>query len=127
MEYQDFELSWKLYSKACEPAQLLDLHMLDKISSCTSSNASDERKRQGFWQLIPSHMDFRVLHNMVPTISGTDWNVNLPWLSYKPGIDGGGHHTVSAAAFIAKSEWSTQAPLIRPRRIRFSTWSAIAM
>ncbi|GAQ05007.1 hypothetical protein ALT_2328 [Aspergillus lentulus] len=99
MEYQDFELSWTLYSKACEPAQLLDLHMLDKISSCTSSNASDERKRQGFWQLIPSHMDFRVLHNMVPTISGTDWNVNLPWLSYKPGIDGGGHHTAAPDPF----------------------------
>jgi hypothetical protein len=103
MEYQDFELSWTLHSKACELAQLLGLHMLDKISSCTSSNASVERKRQGFWQLIQMDMNFRLFHNMAPTISGTDWNVNLPWLSYKPGVDGGGHPTVSTAAFIANS------------------------
>lgn len=103
MEYQDFELSWTLHSKACELAQLLDLHMLDKISSSTSSNLSVERKRQGFWQLIQMDMNFRLFHNMAPAISGTDWHVNLPGLNYKPGIDGGGHPTVSTAVFIANS------------------------
>ncbi|KAF7165704.1 hypothetical protein CNMCM5623_009804 [Aspergillus felis] len=83
MEYQDFELSWTLHSKAST-----------QVSSVNGKASGS---------LIPMDMNFRLFHNMVPTISGTDWNVNLPWLSYKPGIDGGGHPSVSTAAFIANS------------------------
>lgn len=77
--------------------------MLDKNPSGTSSQATVEQQRHGFWQLIQADMNFRLLHNMAPTTTRIDCNVNLPWLSYKPGTDGNTQSTVSTAAFIARS------------------------
>lgn len=53
--------------------------------------------------MIQADMHFRLLHGMPPTITATDWNVNLPWLNYKPGVDDDGQPTIGTAAFIARS------------------------
>ncbi|KAE8361544.1 hypothetical protein BDV27DRAFT_27392 [Aspergillus caelatus] len=107
MENQDFELSWLLHRKACQLAQLLRLHILDKYTTDHIRDyASLERKRQGFWQLIQADINFRLFHGMSSAVSAEDWIVNMPWLNSKPEIDEDSHPSVSKASFIANARFT---------------------
>ncbi|KZL67501.1 fungal specific transcription factor [Colletotrichum incanum] len=88
----DEELSWRMYTYACEYAQVLNLHNLDAHSTETDFNL-DEAKldadRKGFWELIQIDFFFRLLFNRPPAITNnmSTWKVNLPWLSGSAPID----------------------------------------
>ncbi|KAF6821986.1 fungal specific transcription factor [Colletotrichum musicola] len=98
----DEELSWRMYTYACDYAQKLNLHNLDahapdasamppSPSSPATTITSRQRPagaeldadRKGFWELIQVDFFFRLLFNRPPAITSNlnSWKVNLPWLS----------------------------------------------
>ncbi|KAB8231246.1 fungal specific transcription factor domain-containing protein [Aspergillus alliaceus] len=103
-ENQDFDLSWSLHRQACQFAQLLDLHNLDRYQDPSSVDTMTfEHKRHGFWQLIQADLNFCLYHDVPPTIFATDWTVNIPWLGFNLELDGAGYPPVNIASFIANS------------------------
>ena len=94
-------MSWKMFTKACEYCQALNLHNLDKFSpeefsgmhggggssSVTPhpaeqiSGETREQRRKDVWEMIQIDLFFRLTHDMPAVITNIPWNVNLPWLA----------------------------------------------
>lgn len=75
-------MSWKLFALASEYAQGLDLHSLDKENEHGHTHiVKSDDDRRGFWELVQLDLYFRLILNKPPAITGTTWQVNLPWLN----------------------------------------------
>ncbi|KAI2896353.1 hypothetical protein CBS63078_5644 [Aspergillus niger] len=79
----DFDLSWKMFTLACDYSKGLNLHNLDNesdFSALVKTNLDEARK--GFWELIHMEFFYRLTYNRPPAISAnmSAWRVNLPWL-----------------------------------------------
>nr|XP_036577229.1 fungal specific transcription factor [Colletotrichum truncatum]KAF6784141.1 fungal specific transcription factor [Colletotrichum truncatum] len=82
----DEELSWRMYTYACEYAQKLNLHNLDAnptTSTALVDQSTLDNDRKGFWEMIQMDFFYRLLFNKPPYITSNlnSWKVNLPWLS----------------------------------------------
>ncbi|KAF9877446.1 hypothetical protein CkaCkLH20_05146 [Colletotrichum karsti] len=101
----DEELSWRMYTYACDYAQKLDFHNLDAhphSSSVLLDQAKLDTDRKGFWEMIQIDYFFRLLFNKPPSMTSqiNSWKVNLPWLSAENTPD---INAVSTVAFLASS------------------------
>ncbi|TDZ35871.1 hypothetical protein CTRI78_v011418 [Colletotrichum trifolii] len=102
----DEELSWRMYTYACEYAQKLNFHNLDAHTADVDPSLLDQTKldadRKGFWELIQIDFFFRLLFNRPAALTANvnSWKVNLPWLSADAQPD---MNAVPTAAFLISS------------------------
>ncbi|ETS76916.1 hypothetical protein PFICI_10790 [Pestalotiopsis fici W106-1] len=77
----DYDLCWELHSRACRFAQNLSLQSMDDYlmeGRMPKDHHAANEDRKGFWQLLALDYHFRLCFDRPPTISGLDYQVNLP-------------------------------------------------
>ncbi|KAJ4215872.1 hypothetical protein NW759_009731 [Fusarium solani] len=80
----DFETALEMHNLACEYAEGLQMHNLDRDShSSPDKSPSTDDDRKGMWELIQMDLFYRLIYNKPAAFSSSiqDWRVNLPWLS----------------------------------------------
>ncbi|RSL54102.1 hypothetical protein CEP54_010103 [Fusarium duplospermum] len=80
----DFETALEMHNLACEYAEGLQMHNLDRDSSLLpDKRPSTDDDRKGMWELIQMDLFYRLIHDKPPAFSSSiqNWRVNLPWLS----------------------------------------------
>ncbi|KAI8654282.1 hypothetical protein NCS56_01385000 [Fusarium sp. Ph1] len=80
----DFETALEMHNLACEYAEGLQMHNLDRDSrSSPDKPPSTDDDRKGMWELIQMDLFYRLIYNKPAAFSSSiqDWRVNLPWLS----------------------------------------------
>ncbi|RSM03306.1 hypothetical protein CEP52_007486 [Fusarium oligoseptatum] len=79
----DFETALEMHNLACEYAEGLQMHNLDRDSSLSPDNLPSNDDRKGMWELIQMDLFYRLIHDKPPAFSSSiqNWRVNLPWLS----------------------------------------------
>ncbi|RSL77801.1 hypothetical protein CEP51_008746 [Fusarium floridanum] len=80
----DFETALEMHNLACEYAEGLQMHNLDRDSSLSPDKPpSTDDDRKGMWELIQMDLFYRLIHDKPPAFSSSiqNWRVNLPWLS----------------------------------------------
>ncbi|KAJ3549223.1 hypothetical protein NM208_g621 [Fusarium decemcellulare] len=82
----DTELSWNMFKRACQYAESIGLHRLDKSTSPILAGLEEsgvDAGRKGFWELFTMDAFFHLIHNK-PLVIVRSWceaKVNLPWLT----------------------------------------------
>lgn len=80
----DFETALEMHNLACEYAEGLEMHNLDRDSHLSPDKPpSTDDDRKGMWELIQMDLFYRLIYNKPAAFSSSiqEWKVNLPWLS----------------------------------------------
>lgn len=100
----EHDLAWKLFTLACQYAQALNFHQmdrLDRIVTITLERPFLDHDRRRLWSLIQEDFRYRLLFDKVPALTGNidQWNVNFPNLKADgdPQVD----HTLSIQFIIS--------------------------
>lgn len=84
LENFDQDLAWKMFTLACEYAQVLKYHQLDRPDGMmlftTMGRPFMAQDRKGLWDLVQEDLRYRLILGKPPVFTANmdDWKVDLP-------------------------------------------------